>query len=108
MRLDKLLAVDDCVPVLENRSTVYDVRPFLRPLSDKLHFDQERRLVAKISLGFHFDACLHKLSLASFVFFVLVFESGPAVIKILLASNGESYYIHHLGINSELFSGQLE
>jgi hypothetical protein len=38
----------------------------------------------------------------------VVFESGPAVIKILLASNGESYYIHHLGINSEIFSGQLE
>ncbi len=38
----------------------------------------------------------------------VVFESGPAVIKILLASNGESYYIHHLGINSEIFSGQLK
>ncbi len=38
----------------------------------------------------------------------VVFESGPAVINILLASNGESYYIHHLGINSEIFSGQLE
>jgi hypothetical protein len=38
----------------------------------------------------------------------VVFETGPAVIKILLASNGESYYIHHLGISSEIFSGQLE
>jgi hypothetical protein len=38
----------------------------------------------------------------------VVFESGPAVIKILLAGNGESYYIHHLGISSEIFSGQLE
>jgi hypothetical protein len=38
----------------------------------------------------------------------VVFESGPAVIKMLLAGNGESYYIHHLGISSEIFSRQLE
>ncbi len=36
------------------------------------------------------------------------FETGSAVIKILLAANGESYFIHHLGISSEIFSGQLE
>ncbi len=38
----------------------------------------------------------------------VVFETGPAVIKILLVGNGASYLIHHLGINSEIFSGQLE
>ncbi len=34
----------------------------------------------------------------------VVFESGPAVIKIHLASNGQSYFIHHLGISSEIYS----
>lgn len=33
----------------------------------------------------------------------VVFESGPAVIKILLAANGRSYFIHHLGISSEIY-----
>jgi len=33
----------------------------------------------------------------------VVFESGPAVIKILLAGNGQSYFIHHLGISSEIY-----
>jgi hypothetical protein len=38
----------------------------------------------------------------------VVFETGPAVIKILLASNGESYFIHQLGISSELFAQPAE
>ena len=38
----------------------------------------------------------------------VVFESGPAVIKILLASNGESYFIHRLEISSELFADPAE
>ena len=33
----------------------------------------------------------------------VLFESGPAVIKILLAANGRSYFIHHLGISSEIY-----
>ena len=32
------------------------------------------------------------------------FESGPAVIKINLASNGQSYFIHHLRINSAIYT----
>jgi len=35
----------------------------------------------------------------------VVFETGPAVIKILLAANGQSYFIHHLGIRSEIYTG---
>ena len=38
----------------------------------------------------------------------VVFETGPAVIKILLASNGESYFIHHLEISSGLFAQSPE
>jgi hypothetical protein len=33
----------------------------------------------------------------------LQFETGPGVIKINLASDGERYYIHHFGIHSEIF-----
>lgn len=32
------------------------------------------------------------------------FESGPAIIKIKLVADGESYYIQHFGIHSEKFS----
>jgi len=35
----------------------------------------------------------------------LQFDSGPAVIKIKLMTDGESYYIHHFGIHSDVFSG---
>jgi hypothetical protein len=38
----------------------------------------------------------------------VVFESGPAVIKILLVSNGQSYFIHHLGISSGIYAEPLE
>lgn len=38
----------------------------------------------------------------------VVFESGPAVIKILLAANGQSYFIHHLGISSEIYPAPQE
>ena len=34
----------------------------------------------------------------------LQFESGPGVIKINLASDGERYYIQHFGIHSEIFA----
>jgi hypothetical protein len=34
----------------------------------------------------------------------LQFESGPGIIKIHLASDGERYYIHHFGIQSEIFA----
>ena len=34
----------------------------------------------------------------------LQFESGPGVIKIHLVSDGERYYIHHFGIQSEIFA----
>ncbi|MEE8366438.1 MAG: hypothetical protein V3R76_11670 [Gammaproteobacteria bacterium] len=33
----------------------------------------------------------------------VVFETGPAEIKIILASNGQSYSIHHLRINSAIY-----
>jgi len=33
----------------------------------------------------------------------LQFESGPAVIKLNLASDGQRYYIHHFGIQSQVF-----
>jgi len=36
----------------------------------------------------------------------LLFESGPAVIKVKLIADGESYYIHHFGIHSEIFTRQ--
>lgn len=35
---------------------------------------------------------------------LLEFDSGPAVIKINLVADGESYYINHFGIQSEVFS----
>lgn len=38
----------------------------------------------------------------------VVFESGPAVIKIILASNGQSYFIHHLRISSAIYTEQQE
>lgn len=31
------------------------------------------------------------------------FETGPAIVKLNLASVDDSYYIHHFGIHSELF-----
>jgi hypothetical protein len=34
----------------------------------------------------------------------LQFESGPALIKFKLASDGERYYIHQFGIQSEIFA----
>ncbi|MFZ9037863.1 MAG: hypothetical protein ACO3DT_07330 [Gammaproteobacteria bacterium] len=34
----------------------------------------------------------------------LQFESGPAVIKLNLASDGQRYYIHHFGIHSHIFA----
>jgi hypothetical protein len=36
------------------------------------------------------------------------FESGPAVIKVDLASDGQSYFIHRLGVSSEIFLEQKE
>jgi len=36
----------------------------------------------------------------------LQFESGPGIIKIHLASDGERYYIHHFGIRSEIFAAE--
>jgi len=33
----------------------------------------------------------------------LQFETGPAVIKLNLANNGQRYFIHHFGIHSEIF-----
>ena len=34
----------------------------------------------------------------------LEFETGPAVIKLNLASDGKRYYIHHFGIHSQIFA----
>jgi hypothetical protein len=34
----------------------------------------------------------------------LQFDSGPAVIKITLAADGKSYFIHHFGFHSEIFA----
>lgn len=34
----------------------------------------------------------------------LQFESGPAVIKLNLAVDGQNYFIHHFGIHSEIFA----
>jgi len=36
----------------------------------------------------------------------LQFDSGPAVIKITLAADGKSYYIHHFGFHSEIFAAK--
>ena len=36
----------------------------------------------------------------------LQFESGPGVIKINIASDGERYYIQHFGIHSEIFAAK--
>jgi hypothetical protein len=36
----------------------------------------------------------------------LQFDSGPAVIKITLAADGKSYYIHQFGIHSEIFAAK--
>jgi hypothetical protein len=33
----------------------------------------------------------------------LQFDSGPAVIKIKLVANGESYFVHHFSFQSEIF-----
>ena len=38
----------------------------------------------------------------------LQFDSGPAIIKIKLISDGESYYIHHFGIHSDIFSDSAQ
>lgn len=35
----------------------------------------------------------------------LEFDSGPATIKINLATDGQHYYIHHFGFHSEIFAG---
>lgn len=35
---------------------------------------------------------------------LLQFDSGPAMIKIKLVTDGTSYYIHHFGIHSEVFA----
>ena len=34
----------------------------------------------------------------------LEFETGPAVIKLNLAGDGQRYYIHHFGIHSQIFA----
>ena len=34
------------------------------------------------------------------------FDSGPAVVNVDLASDGQSYFIHRFGANSEIFSEQ--
>ena len=34
----------------------------------------------------------------------LQFDSGPAVIKIMLLANGESYFVHHFSFQSEIFA----
>lgn len=34
----------------------------------------------------------------------LQFDSGPAMIKIKLIADGESYFVHHFGIQSEIFA----
>ena len=34
----------------------------------------------------------------------LQFESGPAVIKLNLAADGQNYFIHHFGIHSQIFA----
>lgn len=34
----------------------------------------------------------------------LEFETGPAVIKVNLASDGQRYYIHHFGVHSQIFA----
>ena len=38
----------------------------------------------------------------------LQFDSGPAVIKIKLIADGDSYYIDHFGIHSEIFSDSVQ
>lgn len=34
----------------------------------------------------------------------LQFDSGPAIIKVKLIADGKSYYIHHFGFHSEIFT----
>jgi hypothetical protein len=34
---------------------------------------------------------------------MLQFDSGPAAIKIKLVADGESYFVHHFGIQSDIF-----
>ena len=36
----------------------------------------------------------------------LLFDSGPAMIKVKLIADGKSYFIHHFGIHSEQFTDQ--
>ena len=36
----------------------------------------------------------------------LQFESGPAVIKLNLGTDGENFFIHHFGIHSEIFADE--
>jgi len=38
----------------------------------------------------------------------LEFDNGPAIIKIKLIADGASYYIHHFGIHSEIFSENVQ
>jgi hypothetical protein len=36
----------------------------------------------------------------------LQFDSGPAMIKIKLIADGQSYYVHHFGFHSEIFAAE--
>ncbi len=36
----------------------------------------------------------------------LQFDSGPAMIKIKLIADGNSYYVHHFGFHSEIFAAK--
>ncbi len=36
----------------------------------------------------------------------LKFDSGPAMIKIKLVANGQTYYVHHFGFHSEIFADE--
>jgi hypothetical protein len=38
---------------------------------------------------------------------VLQFDTGPALIKIKLVTDGESYFVHHFGIQSEIFANPV-
>jgi len=38
---------------------------------------------------------------------VLQFDSGPAVIKVKLITDGESYFVHHFVIQSEIFANSV-
>ena len=36
----------------------------------------------------------------------LQFDSGPAMLKIKLIADGNSYYVHHFGFHSEIFAAE--